>query len=107
MVKERACFPSGWRRVGSSVGLPTGAQLLDQHRLRLHFGQQKRGEYPQFGRVFRRRGLLGLRLLHSGTDANRPIERGRPGPGLLAHVLVNKYADHPSAGASWPARSVG
>jgi len=25
---------------------------------------------------------------------SRPIERGRPGPGLLAHVLVNKYADH-------------
>ena len=24
----------------------------------------------------------------------RPIERERPGPGLLAHVLVNKYADH-------------
>jgi transposase/uncharacterized protein (DUF1810 family) len=24
----------------------------------------------------------------------RPIEKGRPGPGLLAHVLVNKYADH-------------
>lgn len=24
---------------------------------------------------------------------SRPIERGRPGPGLLAHVLVNKYAD--------------
>ena len=23
-----------------------------------------------------------------------PIERGRPGPGLLAHVLVAKYADH-------------
>ena len=23
-----------------------------------------------------------------------PIERGRPGAGLLAHVLVNKYADH-------------
>ena len=23
-----------------------------------------------------------------------PIERGRPGPGLLAHVLVSKYADH-------------
>ena len=26
---------------------------------------------------------------------SRPIERGRPGPGLLAHVLVSKYADHP------------
>jgi hypothetical protein len=25
---------------------------------------------------------------------SRPIERGRPGPGLLAHVLINKYADH-------------
>lgn len=23
-----------------------------------------------------------------------PIERGRPGPGLLAHVLVSKYCDH-------------
>lgn len=23
-----------------------------------------------------------------------PIERGRPGPGVLAHVLVSKYADH-------------
>jgi len=23
-----------------------------------------------------------------------PIEKGRPGPGLLAHVLVSKYADH-------------
>ena len=25
---------------------------------------------------------------------SRPIERGRPGPSLLAHVLVSKYADH-------------
>jgi hypothetical protein len=24
----------------------------------------------------------------------RPIEKGRPGPGLLAHVLTSKYADH-------------
>jgi len=23
-----------------------------------------------------------------------PIERGRPGPGLIAHVLVSKYCDH-------------
>lgn len=26
--------------------------------------------------------------------ASRPIERGIAGPGLLAHVLVAKYADH-------------
>jgi transposase len=25
---------------------------------------------------------------------SRPIERGRPEPGFLAHVLVSKYADH-------------
>jgi transposase len=23
-----------------------------------------------------------------------PIERGRPGPGLISHVVVSKYADH-------------
>jgi transposase len=25
---------------------------------------------------------------------SRPIERGLAGPGLLAHVLVSKFADH-------------
>ena len=25
---------------------------------------------------------------------SRPVDRGLPGPGLLAHVLVSKYADH-------------
>ena len=41
------------------------------------------------------------RMAYSGCDCftqallpSRPIERGLPGPGLLAHVLVNKYADH-------------
>ena len=31
---------------------------------------------------------------HQAELPSRPIERGRPGPGLLAHVLVSKYADH-------------
>jgi transposase len=31
---------------------------------------------------------------HQAPLPSRPIERGRPGPGLLAHVLVGKYADH-------------
>jgi len=26
--------------------------------------------------------------------ADKPLERGRPGPGLLAHVAVSKYQDH-------------
>jgi len=41
------------------------------------------------------------RMVCAGCDCftqaplpSRPIERGRPGPGLLAHVLVSKYADH-------------
>lgn len=41
------------------------------------------------------------RMACSGCEAftqaplpSRPIERGRPGPGLLAQVLVSKYADH-------------
>ena len=33
-------------------------------------------------------------MFHQAALPSRPIERGRPGPGLLAHVLVNKYADH-------------
>ena len=31
---------------------------------------------------------------HQAELPSRPIERGRPGPGLLAHVLVSKYGDH-------------
>ena len=31
---------------------------------------------------------------HQSPLPARPIERGRPGPGLLAHVLVSKYCDH-------------
>ena len=41
------------------------------------------------------------RMACSGCDTicqaplpSRPIERGRPSPGLLAHVFVSKYADH-------------
>ena len=32
--------------------------------------------------------------LHQVPAPSMPIERGRPGPSLLAHVLVSKYADH-------------
>jgi transposase len=35
---------------------------------------------------------------------SRPIERGRPGPGLLARVLVAKYGDHR---VSWNASTRG
>jgi transposase len=32
--------------------------------------------------------------IHQASPPDLPIERGRPGPGLLAHVLISKYADH-------------
>ena len=42
----------------------------------------------------RRRRLWSCETIHQVALPSRPIERGRPGPGLLAHVLVSKYADH-------------
>ena len=39
-------------------------------------------------------GLQLLERFHQAPLPSRPIERGRPGPSLLAHVLVSKYADH-------------
>ena len=41
-----------------------------------------------------RMACAGCERFHQAPLPSRPIERGRPGPGLLAHVLVNKYADH-------------
>lgn len=32
--------------------------------------------------------------IHQAPMPTLPIERGIPGPGLLAHVMVSKYADH-------------
>jgi transposase len=34
------------------------------------------------------------RIIVQAPAPSRPIERGLAGPGLLAHVLVSKYADH-------------
>ncbi len=36
----------------------------------------------------------GCEKFHQAPSPPRPIERGRPDPGLLAHVLVSKYCDH-------------
>lgn len=39
-------------------------------------------------------GCMCCDTLVQACAASRPIERGIPGPGLLAHVLVGKYGDH-------------
>jgi transposase len=36
----------------------------------------------------------GCEIVVEAPAPARPIDRGLPGPGLLAHVLVSKYADH-------------
>jgi transposase len=41
-----------------------------------------------------RKACAGCEAIVQTPLPSRPIERGRPGPGLLAHVLVSKYADH-------------
>jgi len=41
-----------------------------------------------------RRACSGCERFVQAPLPSRPIERGRPGPGLLAHVLVAKYGDH-------------
>ena len=41
-----------------------------------------------------RKACRGCEAIVQSPLPSRPIERGRPGPGLLAHVLVSKYADH-------------
>lgn len=41
-----------------------------------------------------KRSCRSCETIHQAAMPARPIERGRPGPGLLAHVLVSKYADH-------------
>ena len=41
-----------------------------------------------------RKACSGCETFAQAPLPSRPIERGRPGPGLLAHVLVSKYGDH-------------
>ena len=41
-----------------------------------------------------RKACAGCEAIVQSPLPSRPIERGRPGPGLLANVLVSKYADH-------------
>jgi transposase len=41
-----------------------------------------------------RRACACCEKIHQMPLPSRPIERGRPGPGLLAHVLVSKFGDH-------------
>lgn len=50
-----------------------------------------------FKRVVRLRPTMSCRACETIVQVpmpSLPIERGRPGPSLLAHVLISKYYDH-------------
>lgn len=56
---------------------------------------RSRGSVDEANRIIRpRKACAGCEAAVQSPLPSRPIERGRPGPGLLAHVLVSKYADH-------------
>ena len=44
--------------------------------------------YPKFSCSCCKTGVI------KAPAGDRPIEKGRPGPGLLAQVIISKYADH-------------
>ncbi|HKD31072.1 MAG TPA: IS66 family transposase [Xanthobacteraceae bacterium] len=107
-------------RHGTSATAAAGRRPLPEHLLRedlVHepatvcpscgstelrkIGEDRRGvlEYvpSHFKVVVHVRPKLSCRLCEAITQApmpSLPIERGRPGPGLIAHVLVSKYCDH-------------
>ena len=42
-------------------------------------------------------------VIMSAAKAAMPIDKGLPGPGLLAHIIVSKYSDQP-ASRRWSSR---
>lgn len=81
-AQERLCPGCGKerRRIGEEI-----TEELEYIPARLYVKEHVRGKYAchacQEGVVI-------------GELPPRPIEKGRPGVGLLAHVAVSKYADH-------------
>jgi transposase len=108
------------RRLRSEAGKPTGRKPLPDHLLREDVVHQpddaccpqcggalgELGEdvseqldyVPGHWRVIRHRRLKQActccGCIVQAAAPSRPIDRGMPGPGLLAHVLVAKFCDH-------------
>jgi transposase len=79
--KERVCPDCGgrMRRLGEDV-----SEMLEYVPARFKVIRQVR---PKLS-------CTGCERIVQAPAPTRPIERGLAGPGLLAHVLVSKYADH-------------
>jgi transposase len=62
----------------------TVSEMLDYVPARLRVIRIRRPRY----------GCRACATIHQAPAPDRPIGKGLPSPGLLAHVLVSKYADH-------------
>ena len=81
--------------------LPLGDRCIAQRGLFKRLGKDVTEELEYIPGRFVVKRLVRPRLacsdcerFHQAPLPPRPIERGRPGPGLLAHVLDSKYCDH-------------
>ena len=81
------------RRIGEDVTEEleyVPGRFIVNRIVRPRFACARRGGRPPEGP----QALLACEAFTQSPLPSRPIERGRPGPGLLAHVLVSKYGDH-------------
>lgn len=80
--KEKTCPTCGKMRTAFAREV---AEQLEYHPASLHVIQHVR---PQYACADCQEHVV------TAPPATSPIEKGLAGPGLLAHVLVSKYADH-------------
>lgn len=99
ILRSRSACPTALRQNGQGAG---GGRALRHLRRAAERGGEDVPEALEYvpGRFIVNR-IVRPRMASSCCERfcqarlpSRPIERGRPGPGLLAHVLVSKYADH-------------
>ena len=81
--------------------LSPGEDCTDRGGSLRQIGEDVTGELEYVPGRFVVRRILRPRMACTCCEAfsqvplpSRPVERGRPGPGLLAHVLIGKYCDH-------------
>jgi transposase len=80
--------PAELRRFAAALATEVHAKTLLIEKLRMQLSILRRA---RFGRSSEK---LDRETVVQAPMPTLPIEKGRPGPALLAHVLVSKYCDH-------------
>ena len=71
-----------------------GGKLRDLGQDAAEMLEYVRASFKVIRHVRPKRSCQGCERIVQAAAPSRPIDRGLAGPGLLAHVLVSKYADH-------------